>query len=216
MNTQILTTEKMFVRIKHNAYVNADMSANKMRSWLKANEGNLIEIETDYLFDNQYNTVSFVDADGQLNCGYRLYDTMISEVINDARKGMGKCNYCGKMLHAGETCTKYVKECLEHGIKWFTPENTFFLKYPQGVKMIKKEILSIHEPCIKIGTYYFEAFPSLDYYRIYNGKQTINFKYADGFFYVKSIGWNRTKHLPIPSKIEPKLIKILTDLTNSL
>lgn len=194
----------MFVRIKLNAYVwssHMNDQAN-FRKYLQENEGKLIQVETDYLFNNQYNTPEF-----------RLLDSHISEVVNDARIGKGKCKYCGTMLNEGQICLNY-GQCPEYGIEWFTPENTFFMKYPKGLPSPKKELLSVHDNNIKIGTYYLESFPELDYLQFYNCRQTINFKFDGKYFYIhNSIGWNQHKHLPVPTKVEAKLIKTLSSIT---
>jgi len=78
------TGSGMYVRINNIAYVYASNISYKkagdttpsLREYLKANAGNWLEVETDFMFENQYNTVS----------GYRIYDTMISAIKNDARK----------------------------------------------------------------------------------------------------------------------------------
>ena len=54
-----------------------------MRDWLIANEGQWIEVETDYLFNNQYNTAE-----------YRICDCMVEAVRDDVRANKGKCRYC--------------------------------------------------------------------------------------------------------------------------
>lgn len=209
-----LTANKpMQVRIKKNAYVfvgnySFNNSSEKLRKFLKANEGKLIEIDSEFLFNDQYNTTSFIDENGVLNSGFRIFDSMICEVINDKREGKGKCKYCGSMLNAGEICVKHT-ECLNYGIAWFTPKNTFFLKYPNGINQPeeKKEI-------DKIGSYTLENIPTLDYFRISNSRKTINFKYKDGLFYVESIGWNQKKNLDIPLSAQTKLIKVLNSEFN--
>lgn len=190
----------MKIKIKKNAYVFASYNSSEMRNWLKEHEGAWVDVETDYLFNNQYNTEK-----------YRIFDSMVEAVQDDAREGMGKCKYCGRMLRRGEKCT-HSPECEKYGIEWFTPENTFFLKYPNGIKQIQKEWLSIDDNCPKFGTYYLENYPSLDYFRLYNCRKTINFKYANGIFYVPSIGWNATKHLDIPYKNEQALKRYLNNL----
>lgn len=119
----------MQIKIKKNAYVFSNDS--KMRDWLIKNEGQWIEVETDYLFANQYNTAE-----------YRIWDSMVEAVRDDARINKGKCGYCGMILNRGEICRKH-KDCLDYEIEWFTPENTFFLKYPDGIKQPDRKILSI-------------------------------------------------------------------------
>ena len=70
---------------------------------------------------------------------------MVEAVRDDARINKGKCRCCGTIVNRGEICSKH-KDCLRlWGLKWFTPENTFFfLKYPNGIKQPDRKILSIH------------------------------------------------------------------------
>lgn len=177
----------MKIKIKKNAYVWGD----SMREFLKESEGRWLEVETAHLFTNQYNTEQ-----------YRIYDSMVEEIRDDVRHLFKKCKYCGRMVKKTEPdCNKH-EACQEYGMMHFTPDNTYFLKYPAGVKMHEhKKILSIHKNCPKFGTYYLETFPSLDYMRLYNCRKTINFKYDGEFFYIHNgIGYKKAKRLDIPAK----------------
>ena len=133
--------EKMLVRLRQGAYmyasriVNArDNYENVQRKYLQENAGKWIEIDTSFLSDNQYNSVD----------GIRIYDVMIDAVQNDARIGKSKCRYCGKIeeytpdaeiehaeclvkmnIHIGD------KKPLERIMRPFTPENTFFMQFPE-------------------------------------------------------------------------------------
>ena len=191
----------MKIRIKKNAYV--FIASGKMKSFLKDNEDAIFEVDTASLFNNQYN---LKDND------FRIYDAMIDAVYDDARVNKGRCIYCGKLLNVGEACYKY-EQCTSHQIDWFTPENTFFLKYPNSFEQKPAyEILSIHKPVLKAGTYYVENFPDLDYYRIYNARNRLNFKYKDGLFYIfDGIGYTQSRKLGfnMPIKAKQKLIEIL-------
>jgi hypothetical protein len=182
----------MKVKIKKNAYVFVgNYNSNGLREVLKKLEGKWLEVETDHLFNDQYNIKE---------PSIRVYDSMIDEVKDDERAGKGKCGYCGKMLNTGEICEKH-EDCKKYGIKWFTPENTYFLKYPKGIKCYPHEFLSIDPFNIKIGSYYLECFPSLDYFRLYNCRQTINFKYDGKDFYIHG-GIGYKKDVPnVPSAV---------------
>lgn len=154
-----------------------------------------IEIDTSCLFKDQYNTTD----------GRRIFDKDIAAIRDDARQGMGKCRYCGKLVKRGEeekhfterertgcagcfwfrdrvidsktttekntstkggvkvttmtrttverlekvctyaesasNCTREnctLKKCRAYGIEWFTQDNTFFLKYPNGFSDISE------------------------------------------------------------------------------
>ena len=45
------------------------------KKWIEENKGKWVDIDTNYLFDNQYNTVS----------GFRIYDTYIDRIKDDVR-----------------------------------------------------------------------------------------------------------------------------------
>jgi hypothetical protein len=194
--------DKMEIKIKKNAYVFCGTYGNKseFRKWLQENEGNWIKVETEHLFSNQYNAEK-----------YRIYDSMVEAVKNDERLNFSKCGYCGTMVKKGEVCTKHA-DCTNYEMEIWTPENCYFLKYPNGIKQMEIEVLSIHENCKKFGTYYLENFPSLDYYRLYNCKQTINFKFdsENKLFQVQNgIGFKQVKLLPVPVKVQSDLVKFL-------
>lgn len=70
----------------------------QLSDYLVANRGKYVEIDTEHLFENQYNTVD----------GFRIYDTHIEHIIDDARVGIPEF------------------------------ENCFFIKNPQGHDPIKK------------------------------------------------------------------------------
>lgn len=221
-----------------------------------------VDIDTSTLFRTQYNT-----ADGR-----RIFDTDISAIMDDARRNMGKCRYCGALIKRGEeekhftemenkgcagcfwhmeravdsktstetnttinengesvtvqtkttietlkrVCTYSengradregdctLKECRRLGISWFTPENTFFLKYPNGLDDITdfdrlkmngfqfdnmRANMSYYK---KIGTYSLDALvtyqdgkPSSVYaFRLRNCRKDYIFRYENGTFLI--------------------------------
>lgn len=160
----------------------AEYSRDDYNTALKSIRGQWVNVDTRYLFRDQYNLVT---------PAIRVYDKDIDAVRDDARRGLVKCGYCGAQFHGMdalqahyrqeensahnctacrdyvtrivdtihettrhtdddgndvETCiTKYIhgKKCrwatgcnkFEHRNykpEVFTPENTFFLKYPDG------------------------------------------------------------------------------------
>ena len=48
----------------------------EFKKWVKENQGKWVDIDTKYLFNNQYNTVD----------GYRIYDTWIDRIKGDVRE----------------------------------------------------------------------------------------------------------------------------------
>ena len=170
---------KMMARISPVGYVYASSSYGKsgLQQFLKENVGKFIEIDTSHLFNNQYNTKN----------GYRIYDTMIDAIKNDARikgKGYGP--------------NKEV-------------EDIAFLDWGG----IKPTILPIEKK--KFGTYEFETYPSLNYYRLRNARQTINFIYYNGKYYISNgIGYKVRSKITstysgdkVPEKVKNDLDKYL-------
>lgn len=237
-----------------------------MKATLK--NGQIVMIDTQTLFNNQYNTVD----------GKRIFDRDIERIENDARVNMGRCRYCGAMVKKGEeekhftereskgcagcfwyrdrvtdrqtktktkttgdkkttikttvetfkkVCTYSescscktdctLKECRAYGIEWFTPENTFFLKYPNGFSSIPEiDLLPargfiVHENRLnadyykKLGSYTLTA--NLSYengkatgiksYRLYNCCRDFTFRYENGELFTDkySFGWYKVKTL---------------------
>lgn len=137
------------------------------------------------------------------------------------------CEYAEKYPEAG--CT--LKECRIRGIDWFTPGNTFFLKYPDGFSSIPcLDILAIHgflvsPGCLhaqyykKIGTYTLIA--CLEYedgkaqgvgeYRIYNCRRDYHFRLENGEWFTDryAMGWRKVKTLEgIPHSVLETVQKI--------
>lgn len=159
----------------------ADYTHDNFNDTLRALRGTWVEVDTSYLFNDQYNLKGY---------NLRILDKHIAALQDDERAGMVKCGYCGKQFktaeelqahyvemdasaHDCENCTDYanglkdiIREKVEtaddegnkivtettkyiygkkcrwdacnkfehrnHKPKYFTPENTYFLKYPNG------------------------------------------------------------------------------------
>ena len=63
----------MKIKLNKIAYVFAS-NDTETREWFKANAEKWIEVETEHMFENQYNAAK-----------YRIYDTQISEIKDDVR-----------------------------------------------------------------------------------------------------------------------------------
>ena len=182
----------MKVRIKENAY----SRDSKLNTFLKERDGEYINVETNNLFNNQYNTKEF-----------RIFDAHISEVVNDSRINKGTCKYCGTLLDKNKQqneCNKHT-ECKQYGIEWFTDKNTYFIKNPKGL-----QTHADFEPQ-KIGTYTLEYGYNNDYLVLRNMRKNIKFRVFDGEIWeFNGIGYtNKVKGLSIPIEVENKLYKIL-------
>ena len=70
----------MQVKIIKSAYVHSTNS--KLKDFLKKNEGKFLKVDTQYLFDNQYNVQ-----------GFRITDDMIQEIKGDKRAREFKSYY---------------------------------------------------------------------------------------------------------------------------
>lgn len=110
------------------------------------------------------------------------------------------------------------------GIDWFTPENTFFLRYPDGfssipeVDKLEARGFVVDDRCLnaeyfkKLGSYRLEAVltyengkaTGISHYHIYNSRKQYNFRYADGDLYSdkSAFGWRKVKTLDgIPASV---------------
>jgi len=71
---------------------------------ITAIQGMTIEVETKYLWGDQFNTAPI---EGISDCGLRILDfkgekSIIEEIIDDARPGRAKCGNCGHYLHEND------------------------------------------------------------------------------------------------------------------
>ncbi len=169
------------MKAKINMTAGAEYTHDKFNDTLRSLRGQWVEIDTTYLFNNQYNLKDY---------DIRIFDKDIDAIQDDVRAGMVKCGYCGKQFtntddlnahylaeenaaHDCENCRDYVKGISEvkrettteiddegnkiethttkyiygkkcrwsgcnkfehrnHKPEYFTPQNTYFLKYPNG------------------------------------------------------------------------------------
>lgn len=242
-----------------------------------------VDIDTSCLFNNQYNTMD----------GKRIFDKDITAIQDDARRGMGKCRYCGALVKRGEEekhfserenkgcagcfwqreratdsktttetttttnengervtiktrttveklekvcsytendhgtkssgCT--LKECRCMGIEWFTPKNTFFLKYPNGFDDItdfdRLEMRGFIVSQDRLNAYYHKKLGSYNLvaviayddegkptgikaYRVYNCRRDYIFRFENGELFTDkySFGFHQVKTLDgIPADV---------------
>lgn len=145
-------------------------------------------------------------------------ETVTRETIITKSKYEKVCAY--KKEYGGCTNT----ECRRMGIEWFTPENTFFLKYPNGLESIPDvDKLAIrgfvmNDRCLnaeyhkKIGSYTLTAI--LEYengkaigisaYRIWNCRRDYTFRFENNELFTNkySFGWRKVKTLEdIPDSV---------------
>ena len=174
----------MEILIRSNAFVSTcgiNASSVEFKNWIVENGGKWVKVETDYLFTNQYNTEKF-----------RVMDSMISAVRDDARIGKGKCIYCGTLVNEGESCTKK-EDCSKYGIEWFTAKNTCFIAHPNGLPAVTKCKIEDEK---KFGSFRLEHLDgALNYYRLKNNREKFEFLYCNGYFYM--LGGGRKSHLGI-------------------
>lgn len=119
-------------------------------------------------------------------------------------------------------CTN--SECRRMGIDWFTPENTFFLKYPDGFESIPEvdklaaRGFMVSESTVdapyykKIGSYTLLALLSYEdgkatgirAYRLYNRRRDYTFRYENGELFSDkyAFGWRKVKTLEgVPASV---------------
>lgn len=137
-----------------------------------------------------------------------------------------KCSYMDNGVPA---CNNAM--CRKYGIDWFTPENTFFLKYPNGFerKSLRALLLSsgFTECCDnilvydkKIGSYVLGAWfqrddlDTLDYFCMRNTRYNVRFRWEDGKFYMESgFSWVPSDDLGLPYYALNDLKKILRGIS---
>jgi len=93
------------------------------RDWaakMDAIAGTELEVETKYLFTDQYNTGPIKGVAKQ---GLRIMDEYVDEVIDDVRIGRGKCNWCGKHSVKSEKGCEHCEKGQEYMV-WFNDERT--------------------------------------------------------------------------------------------
>jgi hypothetical protein len=190
---EVPTGKKMYAKINEYAYIYAGNSgSNKLGQYLKDNKNKWIEIDTNFLFDDQYNTTS----------GYRIYDTMISAIKNDARIGV-------KQFEESNDC------CF---LKWNGIKPT-----PRPLpKDLPKNIAKI-DPQFKdeyqIGTYRLNIINQ--HYCLRNARQNIKFLFFEGaYFLTTGIGYRYRSNLSgsypisyaIPADVKKKVLQIMNTL----
>lgn len=170
----------MKILIRKNA--GKEYSHDDYNETLKKLRGAWVEVDTKFLFSNQYNVKGY---------DLRVYDSDIDAVQDDARRGLVKCGYCGAQFYSMDAlqahyaeeeqsahncaaCRDFVKRCIDikhdrkeetdadgnrivtnttkyiygNACRWetgcnklehrnhkpfvFGPDNTYFLKYPNG------------------------------------------------------------------------------------
>ena len=95
----------MKIKIKENAssiYAGSTNDFEYSHEWYniyKELAGEIIEVETDYLFSNQFNTVPI---EGISDIGLRIMEEYVEEVIDDEREGKGRCQYCGENVELAD------------------------------------------------------------------------------------------------------------------
>ena len=108
----------------------------KYNEALKNNAGKWIEVETEYLFDDQYNTTIG-----------RIFDRDIQAVENDARKGLAKCSYCGEVFKYFKSCPKGHEEEFKKRLWTFDEKkeaaSLFFID--RGYDLYGKPVKTIEE-----------------------------------------------------------------------
>lgn len=194
---------RMFIKLRDNIVVTGG-SSETYRQRVNEHKGQWVEVDTEHLFTNQYNTCASVLSSGEMHIGVRLFDTDIEAVRNDARIGKGKCKYCGTMVTTGQECNKH-NECSSYGIEWFTEKNTFFLRYPTIPDI---EINNVGQ--VKVGTYTLEYQDYDKCFRLANMRKTIRFKYINGEYIIHDgIGFIRRRFLDIPPSLTVKIKQAL-------
>lgn len=78
------------------AHMGYTTSQFEFREMLSKVQGTWVEVDVEYLFDNQYNTVPI---EGVTDRGLRIMEDWVEEIEGDARIDKVKCNWCGTVNH---------------------------------------------------------------------------------------------------------------------
>ena len=91
----------MMIRIRDDAGGRASgLLSPDWKRMMQAIQGQWIEVETDHLFEDQFNTVPIP---GVSESGLRVMESDVAEIRNDARAGKSKCGWCGAVT-SGAAC----------------------------------------------------------------------------------------------------------------
>ena len=85
-------------------YVNSVSPSAVNWKWAELMEkvaGMTLEVKTDYLFKDQYNTAPIP---GISEKGLRIMQNVVEEVIDDERPGKARCRWCGRTGPAQGVC----------------------------------------------------------------------------------------------------------------
>lgn len=260
---------------------------NSVKFYEKTN-GEWVDVDTTHLYDDQYDVIHAGNT-------YRIMDYQIDAVRDDARVGMGRCMYCGKLVKFGEAekhfserernCCKFDKDkhitqvndaacpyiqtervneqtskneeegyhysrniitttwddeynvcvhkanptvfgrycqhqlCRVYGIKWFMPENTFFLRYPNGApKQIPIVNKNGEKNVVQFDSYYLSYDETDNFYTIHNTRKKVKFLRNNGQFDdYKILAYNSTSDRlsDIPPRIMKRVTKFFEELEAS-
>lgn len=122
----------MEIRIRDNAYGHIGHLA-----------GQWVEVDTDFLFSNQFNTVPMIDGNGNPCNGFRVMESDVIGVRNDMREGRARCYWCGKhSIFAGKLSEIKETECVhceKSGyLKDLTPRKVSYQKHFSRRRFIVK------------------------------------------------------------------------------
>lgn len=178
---------------------NNNSKPDSLHSFLIANRGKWVEIDTKYIFDNQYNT----------KAGFRIYDKHIQEIKNDIRINLGCCRYCGTITKNALPCLKHT-ECLEYGVKDLS--KSFFVQFPKGPDTIKQ--IDISDDGKKNKDFWNAYTVNGAYYRI-SRRHTLEFVLVAGVPYMVSIGFTHYSKAKLSAN-ETRILLRVTNIINNL
>jgi hypothetical protein len=107
----------MKIKIRSNAHeiyaarVNCGHYSSLNSDWydkLKAVAGKTLEVETEHLFKDQFNTAP---VEGVSELGLRIMISEVEEVIDDEREYMLRCAYCGQCSEVNTVTSRRCPHC---------------------------------------------------------------------------------------------------------
>jgi len=95
--------------IRYRARINIKLGMTFNKKWydlLEEIAGKEVEVETDHLFIDQFNTIPITDISEK---GIRIMISFVEYIIDDERYNKMKCRYCGTTQSKGDKCIKCKK-----------------------------------------------------------------------------------------------------------
>lgn len=163
---------------------------------MKAISGKWLKVETDSLFDDQFNTED-----------YRIMQNMVQEIKDDARVGRGRCGWCGNHAPVDKPCheAKYFQAFKIPPVLGYVEEVDEYIL--QAEKFLKDTDTEMTVTFLKNDRHFADDTEYRDIYKIIFKRG----KVAEIIKFGQSISNSQHNH-----RIEPNAYDVLTCLTKHM